>query len=241
VGVTADGAPEIEWMEIDAGEFIYGSDEVRYVDRYWIARYPVTNMQFDEFHSSELFADADVWGGAPEKRMALQQSAFEGALNPRDRISWFEACAFARWVEALLRAKEDSRLVGADIEVRLPSDIEWEKAARGVDGRLYPWGNDFDPTRCNTLETGLGRTCPVGIFPDGASPYGVEDMSGNVWEWCYNAYTVNDGTKVGRVNRGGSCFRDHRRAVVTYRHDCLPGYHSSGRGFRLVIGPRRPE
>jgi hypothetical protein len=235
VGVGDDGIPDIEWNEIAEGEFVFGHDSIRHLDTYWISRFPVTNRQFDAFLGN---GDARHWDGFPQDKATHEQPAFGGSFNPRDRVNWYEATAFARWLESKLSELGDSRLRSGEYQVRLPTEEEWEKAARGTDGSLYPWGNDFDPTRCNTLETGLRRTSPVGIFPDGASPYGVEEMSGNVWEWCWDKYHTANGTRISHINRGGSCFRDRHRATTVYRGDCLPGYHSSGRGFRLVISAR---
>ena len=95
-------------------------------------------------------------------------------------ISWFEAEAYANWL---------SERTG--YQYRMPTEAEWEKAARGTDGFKYPWGENFDKNSCNTFESGLHRTSPVGIFPKDKSPYACFDMAGNVWEWCSDWYDDN--------------------------------------------------
>lgn len=93
-------------------------------------------------------------------------------------VAWFDALAYCEWL---------GKITGK--QITLPSEAEWEKAARSdKDQCAYPWGEDFDSSRCNTVELGLGETTPVGIFLEGASPYGLLNMSGNVWEWTRNIW-----------------------------------------------------
>ncbi len=133
------------------------------------------------------------------------------------------------------------QLVGLT-EVRLPTEFEWEKAARGTDGRLYPYKGKYDPKKSNVSETGIGQSSAVGIFPNGASPYGVEEMSGNVWEWCLSDYRdpkldaaeENLRTKGNRVLRGGSWFNDRSLARAVFRGYYLPADRNDNFGFRVL-------
>ena len=92
--------------------------------------------------------------------------------HPVGDVSWEDAVTFARWLS-----------IATGTRWGLPSEAQWEKAARGMDGRQFPWGNTFDAELCNVREAGRGGTTPVGSYPEGASPFGLLDMAGNVWEW----------------------------------------------------------
>jgi formylglycine-generating enzyme required for sulfatase activity len=158
-------------------------------------------------------------------------------------VSWFEAEAYCKWLTAVTRQA-----------FRLPTEAEWEKAARGKEGRLWPWGNEWDPNKCNSSEAKLGGATPVGTYPDGASPYGVLDMVGNVWEWCADwwdaeAYEKRKGEDVrdptgpesgsARVVRGGAWSYDRRSCRAACRSWREPAGFDDFLGFRVVRAPVR--
>ncbi|MCE7939141.1 MAG: hypothetical protein DYG90_11285 [Chloroflexi bacterium CFX6] len=157
-------------------------------------------------------------------------------------MSWYDAVAFCRWLTARLRAAGE---LAADREIRLPTEAEWERAARGTDGREYPWGGAFESGRTNIDETWqqkgphyLKHTTAVGVYPHGESPVGALDMSGNVWEWCVTEYqSKSDKTVTGnarRVVRGGSWFDGYPCARAAFRFRLDPDYRSGYVGFRVV-------
>jgi formylglycine-generating enzyme required for sulfatase activity len=129
--------------------------------------------------------------------------------------------------------------------VELPSESQWERAARHTDARIYPWNGDFAPDRCNISGTGIGATSAVGIFPGGHAECGAADMSGNVWDWCrtrwqenYEGYAkkVSDDLTGGerRVLRGGSWSGYSTFVRAAFRNRSEPGSRRSYVGFRLV-------
>jgi formylglycine-generating enzyme required for sulfatase activity len=168
--------------------------------------------------------------------------------HPMVFISWADARAYCGWLEEQLQVAGGKLKVWRDgqpetlnlepetLTVRLPTEAEWEKAARGPDDRLYPWGNKWDVARCNTAESGWEGTTPVDAYPQGASPYGVLDLAGNAWEWTSSArdpypYDAEDGREDPAVGdsvhrddiidpsdstcrRDGTCRRDSIRRVV---------------------------
>jgi len=197
----AHGRPGLVWCEVESGPFIMGSEEGRDNEKpayevtlptYRISRYPITNAQFAPFIDDGGYTGQwrHCWteAGWREKEEAKWQqpgywddSRYNRANQPVVGLSWYEAVAYCRWLTEQLRAEG---VLAADEIIRLPTEAEWEKAARGRDGRRYPWGDKADLDKANYEETGIGDLCAVGCFGSGESPYGCQDMAGNVWEWC---------------------------------------------------------
>jgi len=264
---------------IPAGKFLMGSDpqkdgnageaeqpqhELDLPYDYFMARYPVTVAQFRDF---------------------LDQSGFkienENVLkwvdnHPITNITWYEALEYCRWLDAKLKSVSSERLARAQIpaerafwqalaenkvRVTLPSEAEWEKAARGADGRLFPWGAEFTPEFANTGETGVSSISAVGSFPAGASPYGLHEMSGNVWEWTRSLWgrdfstpdfkypylldqereDLNAPKEALRVLRGGSFGNESVFARCAFRFRLNPDFRNGDLGFRVVVSPVLPS
>jgi formylglycine-generating enzyme required for sulfatase activity len=256
IGRNGVALPEIDWVEIPGGEFQYG-DESQYAARpqrltlptFHISRYPLTFAQFQTFlDDAEGFADPRWFEGlaAGDDDRRMDEQEFKFANHPRDSVNWYQAMAFCRWLSWRLGGGHDLKRV-ADWAVRLPTEFEWEKAARGTDGRIYPYAGEFDAAKGNTSETGLEQTSAVGIFPNGASPYAVMDLSGNVWEWCLSNYDKpalearkeNLRTDKDRVLRGGSWsdLQDLARAPFRYINHPADRYFDFGCRVVCVVRP----
>jgi formylglycine-generating enzyme required for sulfatase activity len=147
-------------------------------------------------------------------------------------VNWHEASAYCAWLSAV-----------SGQNFRLPAEMEWEKAARGLDGRAYPWGEKFDPAKCNSVESQIYTTTPVGLYPNGVSPMGVWETSGNIWEWCADWYGAFPGQPVDliaqygekfRVVRGGSFLDLRWYARCAYRSRYGPAGFDPDLGFRVV-------
>lgn len=223
------------------------------IQAFAIGKYPVTNAEFAEFIRDGGYARPEWWTAMGWKwqrgRLSQQplpafwhESRLNGAHHPVVGVSWYEAVAFCRWLSA-----QDQRIY------RLPSEAEWEYAARGANStRHFPWGDRFEPGCCNTAEAGFGGTTPVSHFPNGVSPFGVWDLAGNVFEWTLSKwgvnwqelqfpypYRANDGREEmegsgARVIRGGSWFNPYPEARCAYRARYLAGSRASNIGFRVV-------
>ncbi len=257
---------QMVWCEVPAGPFIMGSDEY---DRekpqhifdipytYNIALYPITNAQFLCFVEDGGYAHAPYWEEAVlhgywEKGQFRNRSApypssepFNMANHPVVGVTWYEAVAFTRWLTQQLHVETE---LSDNLIIRLPTEVEWEKAARGDDGLRYPWGAEPDPNRANYSDTGIGAASAVGAFPGGRTPCGAEEMIGNVSEWCstiwldsYEGYASNvdsllaDNAK--RAWRGGSFGSNVRNARSTYRGRDFSISRNLNLGFRVVCCP----
>ena len=256
--------PLLGFIEVPAGQFTMGSDRRQdslaredempqhkvTLPAFFIGKYEVTVAQYK--------ACADDGGCKPGTRDAL---AGRGDLPVRN-LTWHEAIAYCAWLEAKLRVWRDTpgsiadalagrRDGGVAWRITLPSEAEWERAARGTDARIYPWGTGIDPSKANYYRANRGGPTPVGMFPAGASPVGAMDMAGNVWEWTRTLhgfkypYTPGDGRErlgasrippsATRVVRGASFGDDDVFARAAYRYNLHPDRHFDFIGFRVVV------
>ena len=209
-----------------------------HLPEYYLAKTPVTNRQYRAFVAATGREAPDGWTNRAPPRGAED--------HPVVHVSWDDARDYCQWL---------SEVTGRGYA--LPSEAEWEKGARGIDGRIYPWGNQWDAIRCNSSESSLDKTTSVHAYPQGASPYGVLDMAGNVWEWTRSLWgksqerpdyrypyrptdgreNLDAGREVARVLRGGAFRGRHRGVRCAYRGGYGPRYRASYVGFRVVVRP----
>ena len=198
---------ERETILIPGGSFLLGENlQTVFVPKFRIARYPVTNEDYSQFVKATGYRRPDYW---------LRDGTYppELARHPVVFVSWEDAYAYVEWVDG-----------------RLPTEAEWEKAARGTDGRTYPWGNDFVPDYCNTSESKTDGTRSVDAHPGGASPYGVMDMAGNVWEWTSTLYEAGE---EWHVLKGGSWdYKGIKDTRCAYRVYFSPRFRNGAVGLR---------
>jgi formylglycine-generating enzyme required for sulfatase activity/predicted ATPase len=302
-----DPRPEVTTVEgmefcfMPGGPFWMGNGDEQHLSHAvahdcWIGRYPVTNAQYQAFIKAGGYGEKRFWAEAAEAG-CWKNGHFKGRFDddwrdapfdfgapfklsnhPVVGVTWYEALAFTRWLTCYLC---DMSLLSADWQIHLPSEAQWEKAARGglrisaqplfagpgdlrlssregslelqentMAKRVYPWGEEEDANRANYDKTAINSTNAVGCFPSGVSPYGAEELAGNVWEWSrslYKDYPYNpaDGREKldassgeRRVLRGGSFgsrFDQDVRCAYRYRND--PDYRHRYLGFRVVASP----
>ena len=235
---------------IPAGEALMGQKDEKeypehrvYLDSYYIDRYPVTNRDFDEFVRSTGYRAKGIW------RNHFSEHSLD---HPVIDVTWFDAKNFAEWKGKML-----------------PTEAEWEKAARGPEGIPYPWGHKADKNKCNNrqmdrtegikkminISDGRGTT-PVDTFLESSTVYGVMDMAGNVKEWCsdwYSAYYYRNsastvlknpgGPEKGdyKVIKGGSWKNDITLCTTDKRNKLHPNSHEADTGFRCVKYIKKKE
>ena len=281
----------MEMCCVPAGPFVMGEGKEQHQHDvaypYWIGRYPVTVAQYGAFVAAGGYAEGKYWEEAAQAEL-WQQGQFgerdrpysfgepyELANHPVVGVSWYEALAFVRWLNEV-------SVLPAGYALRLPSEPEWEKAARGglevaeeplvvplgavgstggqvtlrrneLPGRRYPWGDEADPERANYDGTKIGSTSAVGCFPRGASPYGVEELSGNVWEWTRSLWAdypypasgaelvrredLEADAQAWRVVRGGAFCDSGYSARCAAGYMNFPNYVNRLNGFRVVLSP----
>ena len=230
-----------EWVEWEQPQHTVELSE------YFIGKYPITNREYQAFLR-------DVKDQSPPRGWDGDQFPVEKGGHPVVNVSWDDANAYCKWLSE--KTKKN---------YRLPTEAEWEKAARGEDGRVYPWGNAFDPKKANTSESKIGDTTDVGKFSSndpalsGDSPYGCADMAGNVWEWCndwfsekeYQRSSPVDQDRTGknikdpqgpengttRCLRGGSWTNVEDNARVAIRYYVRPSNGYDSIGFRVALLP----
>lgn len=196
-----------------------------YLDAYWIDQGEVTNAQYRKCVEAGWcalpicdYGDSTFLAGTMED-------------HPVGCVNWHEASIYCEWIGG-----------------QLPTEAQWEKAARGTDAREYPWGAEFDAQLCNSSESAINGSTPVGRYsPAGDSPYGVADVSGNLWEWVSDWYDIGyyptsptsnpTGPQSGdnRAARGGSWYANSCSVRTTYRYYNIPDGRSPGMGFRCVL------
>jgi formylglycine-generating enzyme required for sulfatase activity len=254
---------------VPAGEFLMGSTDADpdaadnekpqhtvYLDAFWMDRTEVTVAQFRAFVQAtgyrtlaEQRGYADAWVESAAAWQTVTGADWQHPFGPESsaedshpvvQVSWDDAAAYCTWAGG-----------------SLPSEGQWEKAARGTDGRIYPWGDGFDGTsvnfcdmhcqRASTYDDGYQFAAPVGSYPAGASPYGMLDMAGNVWEWTADRYAANyyahspaenpGGPETGRyrVLRGGSWNHSRDGMRTAFRLDSAPTNVVDNFGFRCVL------
>lgn len=227
------------FIRIPAGKFLYGEKkQIIELPEFWISKTPVTNAAFKQF------IEATNYKTTAEKRSSRWYYHFLLARDVKDADWWplqgAKSSVAARPDHPVIYVNwHDAQVYCEWAGLELPTEEQWEKAARGTEGLVYPWGNEWENGRCNTYESGSKGTTPVGQFsPLGDSPWGCVDMSGNVYEWTAS---WENQAKSRRVVRGGSWSGDKATVRAVYRGSGNPADRNVFFGFRVVLVRRSPS
>jgi len=233
VDISALNPPAWALQEMESEQ---PAHQVRLTKGYWMDKFEVTNEAFAAFAADSGYENRVYWSDAGwhwrETETDLPQTCGEDPEHPVACVNWFEAEAYSAWRGG-----------------RLPTDAEWEFAARGPDSRIYPWGDEWDASRANVVDS--EGTTAVGLFPGGVSWVGAHDMAGNVMEWVSDWLTLDyyqtglmidpTGASEGRIKieKGGWWGSNPFVARAAYHHfEDPPGYKDHHIGFRTVSGDR---
>ena len=231
IGLNDNGLPDIVWCPVSGGQIQIAGERIEFSE-FQIAKYPITYSQYESFVRAEDGYENDTrWLDFPpeyHKQPLLNQNQ-KFSNHPRERLSWYQAVAFTRW----LNSRSDNSW-----EIRLPYEWEWQRAAQAGDKNLaYPFG-EWQENCANTAEAGLNRPIAVGMYPHVESACGAIDMAGNIWEWCLNdfedihAIDYSSGSK--KVRRGGSYNFPKDFARNDNRDIVKPETRSTFNGMRLI-------
>ncbi|MEQ8673153.1 MAG: SUMF1/EgtB/PvdO family nonheme iron enzyme [Aggregatilineales bacterium] len=248
VGLRTDGLPDIQWgKDVPVGDYTISGDPDSYrsLDEpytvefaYKLAKYPVTYAQFQAFvDASDGIGNDDLWNESARKQKEPFEQKNKYDNHPRENVSWYQAVAFCAWLTIKYR---DAGLIAPGEEIRLPTEQEWEVAARFPDGRKFPYGDEYDANKANVSRTEIGQTSAVGMFPDGRNEaLDIYDLSGNVWEWTWTEHKSGKqgdvNLRASRVLRGGSFNFDGYESRADYRNGNVPAARNSVSGFRLCV------
>jgi formylglycine-generating enzyme required for sulfatase activity len=237
------------WCAVPAGEYPY-QDETVTLEAFQIGKYPITYAQFERFVTAEDgYRNPKWWDGLHAEGKAQQQKgtgeqSFKYANHPRENVSWYDAMAFCAWLTA---CHVGTAFLPSDRVIRLPTVPEWEAAAYGPQGLVYPWGDEYVPGYANINEIGkstglyyLRKTTAVGMYPQGSSWCGALDIRGNIWEWMLtefldeNNITSNDARTL--CGQSWSNNYDFARVALSRYVGGSPHHRNDVIGFRVVLG-----
>ena len=235
--------PLLRWCEIPGGmikpRFFQNNnlpdDMAVEVGSFFMSKYPITNQQYQQFiDSPNGYANLKWWEFSPvalklrENEPGPQYPAFAGDERPREMVSWYNAVAYCNWLGDFL-----------GLDIRLPTISEWQFALQGSGNQRFPWGDEFNEDYCNTSESRLRMTTQVTRYPQNVSPFGVQDMVGNVWEWCLDHFDEKEPAETleqegKRIITGGSYASPSDRSEAGFYYKVRPEVYYASIGFRVV-------